>query len=356
MTLCYGRCTVDASVTAGAITRRIRDRARRLNATSNAAVPVATTRSTSNSRLPSPPSGLTCSQFSIQFTSSPLAYRQTGDRHYQCIRGEDSVATSELYGKFIRHSIGLLLTAIPRFPGLLGAILDLARGAQRNSIAADLSAAKTARRSAASRRNSLRCLLASGEPLRRPVTRADCTACASSSRAQLGPDGGNPLGPGIRHGAIPRGQIPLLGLLSAAHVCAELVGEIHRVTSEKTASLRDAEHRDQLRITVWYPAAADAVERPLIVGPPERPLRNIGSVAVDAAFAADRIRWPVILLSHGFGGTARIVGWFGIAMARDGYIVAAVDHPGNNAVDQMTVPGAALYWDRADDLRGLGGD
>jgi len=151
MTLCYGRCTVDASVTAGAITRRIRDRARRLNATSNAAVPVATTRSTSNSRLPSPPSGLTCSQFSIQFTSSPLAYRQTGDRHYQCIRGEDSVATSELYGKFIRHSIGLLLTAIPRFPGLLGAILDLARGAQRNSIAADLSAAKTARRSAASR-------------------------------------------------------------------------------------------------------------------------------------------------------------------------------------------------------------
>jgi predicted dienelactone hydrolase len=45
------------------------------------------------------------------------------------------------------------------------------------------------------------------------------------------------------------------------------------------------------------------------------------------------------------------MGWFGIAMARDGYVVVAVDHPGNNAVDQMTVPGAALYWDRADDLR-----
>lgn len=116
VSLCYGRCTVDASVTAGAITRRIRDRARRLNATSNAAAPAATTRSTSNSRLPSPPSGLTCSQFSIQFTSSPLPYRQTGDRHYQCIRGERSVATPELYGKFVRHSIGLLLTAFPGFP------------------------------------------------------------------------------------------------------------------------------------------------------------------------------------------------------------------------------------------------
>jgi len=143
----------------------------------------------------------------------------------------------------------------------------------------------------------------------------------------------------------------MLGLLSATQVCAEPVGETHRVTSEKTASLRDAEHRDQLRITVWYPAAADAVERPLVVGPPERPLFNIGSVAVDAAFAADGTRWPVILLSHGFGGTARIMGWFGIAMARDRYIVVAVEHPGNNAVDQMTVPGAILYWDRADDLR-----
>ena len=143
----------------------------------------------------------------------------------------------------------------------------------------------------------------------------------------------------------------MLGLLSATQVCAEPVGETHRVTSEKTASLRDAEHRDQLRITVWYPAAADAVERPLVVGPPERPLRNIGSVGLDAAFAADPTRWPVILLSHGFGGTERIMGWFGIAMARDGYIVVAVDHPGNNAVDQMTVTGAALYWDRADDLR-----
>ena len=143
----------------------------------------------------------------------------------------------------------------------------------------------------------------------------------------------------------------MLGLLSATHVCAEPVGETHRVTSEKTASLRDAGHRDQLRITVWYSAAGDAVERPLVVGSPERPLFNVGSVASDAAFAADRTQWPVILLSHGFGGTARIMGWFGIAMAPDGYIVVAVDHPGNNGVDQMTVPGAALYWDRADDLR-----
>jgi predicted dienelactone hydrolase len=92
-------------------------------------------------------------------------------------------------------------------------------------------------------------------------------------------------------------------------------------------------------------------ERPLTVGPSDKPLFNIGSVASDAPFAANPARWPVILLSHGYGGTARIMGWFGIAMARDGYIVVAVDHPGNNGLDQMTVPGAILYWDRSDDLR-----
>jgi Platelet-activating factor acetylhydrolase, isoform II len=115
--------------------------------------------------------------------------------------------------------------------------------------------------------------------------------------------------------------------------------------------LRDARHRDQLRITVWYPATADSVEVPLVLGPPDQPVREVGAVAPDAPLATDSERRPVILLSHGFGGSARIMGWFGIAMARHGYVVIAVDHPGNNGIDEMTVPGAILYWDRADDLR-----
>lgn len=129
------------------------------------------------------------------------------------------------------------------------------------------------------------------------------------------------------------------------------VGEIHRLATERTASLRDAQHRSELRITVWYPAAADAVESPLVIGPPGRPLFDVGAVAPNAAFAEDSLQRPVILLSHGFGGTAGIMGWFGIALARSGYIVIAVDHPGNNGVDEMTVAGARLWWDRAEDLR-----
>lgn len=143
----------------------------------------------------------------------------------------------------------------------------------------------------------------------------------------------------------------LLGVVASVPACAAPVGEIHRVATESTASLRDAKHRSELRITVWYPAAADAVEGPLAIGPPDRPLFDVGAAAADAAVASDGSRRPVILLSHGFGGTAGIMGWFGIALARDGYIVIAVDHPGNNAVDRMTVAGARLWWDRVEDLR-----
>ncbi|KAG1486650.1 hypothetical protein G6F53_013920 [Rhizopus delemar] len=46
-----------------------------------------------------------------------------------------------------------------------------------------------------------------------------------------------------------------------------------------------------------------------------------------------------------------MMGWLGTALARAGYLVIAVDHPGNNGADPMTLPGSVLSWLRADDLR-----
>jgi predicted dienelactone hydrolase len=142
----------------------------------------------------------------------------------------------------------------------------------------------------------------------------------------------------------------LLILLSFQRAHADPVGETHRVTIEKTAVLRDAQRRDQLRVTVWYPATKDVVEQPLVIGPSDKPFFEVGSVALDAPFADSGPR-PILLLSHGFGGSARLMGWFGIAMARAGYVVIAVDHPGNNATEAMTPAAAILPWDRAEDLR-----
>lgn len=138
-----------------------------------------------------------------------------------------------------------------------------------------------------------------------------------------------------------------LGVCTVAHAGA--VGELHRVAHTPSAAIRDAQHSDALRITVWYPAATGVAETPLQIGPPGHPLFDAGHAVADAPFAPGR--HPVILFSHGFGGSARMMAWFGTALARAGDVVIAVDHPGTNGRDPMTMAGGLLVWDRAVDLR-----
>lgn len=126
-------------------------------------------------------------------------------------------------------------------------------------------------------------------------------------------------------------------------------GERHLVAEQPTARERDAEHGTDLRITVWYPAADGAAEAPLAIGPPGQPLFVAGTSAQDAPFADDTRR-AIVLLSHGFGGSARVMAWFGTALARAGYVVVAPDHPGNNAIDPITMAGATYFWQRPGDL------
>jgi predicted dienelactone hydrolase len=137
--------------------------------------------------------------------------------------------------------------------------------------------------------------------------------------------------------------------LAASPALAGPVGELHRTAQRPDAAMRDAGGSADVRVTIWYPAGEGSREQRLTIGPPGRPLFEVASAAPDASFAGGRA--PVLLLSHGFGGTARMMGWFGVAMAREGYVVVAVDHPGNNGADAMTVPGALMFWERPGDLR-----
>jgi predicted dienelactone hydrolase len=75
-----------------------------------------------------------------------------------------------------------------------------------------------------------------------------------------------------------------------------------------------------------------------------------GAVAKDAPFA-DMARHPLVLLSHGFGGSARQMTWLGAALARHGYVAVAVDHPGANSIDGVSDAGAYAPWVQATDLR-----
>ncbi len=130
-----------------------------------------------------------------------------------------------------------------------------------------------------------------------------------------------------------------------------VAGEVIETFVRPGASLRDAERRDSQRVTIWYPAAEGAEATPRLIGSEPTPFFISGEAADDAAFASDSGRLPLIIVSHGFGGSARQLAWLGTALAREGYVVAAVDHPGNNGFDDRTPEGALLYWERSDDIR-----
>ncbi|WP_322045704.1 alpha/beta hydrolase family protein [Paraburkholderia sp. J67] len=120
---------------------------------------------------------------------------------------------------------------------------------------------------------------------------------------------------------------------------------------------------EQLVTQVWYPVAPDTPYAPNTPESPESPrpphdtassgepvFRHL-SVASNAPLAGDAgARYPLVLLSHGTGGTANDQEWLAGALAAHGYIVAAVNHPGNNLLAPLTREGFLLWWERATDL------
>jgi predicted dienelactone hydrolase len=105
-----------------------------------------------------------------------------------------------------------------------------------------------------------------------------------------------------------------------------------------------------LLVTIWYPASPSAVARTQTLGPPGAPLFIAGSAAPDAKLTDLPHRFPLVLLSHGTGGSAMQLAWLGNYLAAHGYIAAAVNHPGDNALEPYTLQGFMLWWLRARDL------
>ena len=102
---------------------------------------------------------------------------------------------------------------------------------------------------------------------------------------------------------------------------------------------------------VWYPAdISPGEQKEQYIGPPDAPLFYAGRAAKDATLAPAFGRFPLIALSHGTGGSAMQMAWLGTYLAARGYIVVAVNHPGNNAVTGYTTQGFIEGWERARDI------
>jgi predicted dienelactone hydrolase len=105
-----------------------------------------------------------------------------------------------------------------------------------------------------------------------------------------------------------------------------------------------------LQTAVWYPAADTATGEEAIFGGLE-PVFVPVVVAAGAELSPASRRYPLVILSHGTGGSAVQMMWLGHSLAARGYIVAAVNHHGNTGAEpRRTAQGFLLYWERARDL------
>lgn len=109
--------------------------------------------------------------------------------------------------------------------------------------------------------------------------------------------------------------------------------------------------RTQALITnVWYPVEVSVPEVSHNIDAPGRSPFRMQASASEAAVASTHAQYPLLLLSHGTGGTAASLDWMAAALAAHGYIVAGVNHPGNTALEPLTREGFMLWWERATDM------
>lgn len=101
--------------------------------------------------------------------------------------------------------------------------------------------------------------------------------------------------------------------------------------------------------SAWYPTAERAAMAPRGV-PPAAPVFVMGEVAVGAPPSMALAQWPVVLLSHGTGGTAASLGWLASRLAAKGFVVLGVDHHGNTAAEPYRPEAFLVWWDRPRDL------
>ena len=130
-----------------------------------------------------------------------------------------------------------------------------------------------------------------------------------------------------------------LAVCLAGH--AALAGE---PIATKVFNIPDPGGERPLQARLWYPTTASS------------PVTTVGGQngifpgiqVVENAPPASGSH-PLVLLSHGFGGSWRNLNWLAAELAGHGYIVAAPDHPGTTTADKRPEQAVRL-WERPHDL------
>lgn len=101
--------------------------------------------------------------------------------------------------------------------------------------------------------------------------------------------------------------------------------------------------------SAWYPTE-DTVGEAAVPDEPDRSSFITDESVVDAHLASRQETYPLVLLSHGTGGTAAGLAWLGQRLAKAGFVAIGVDHHGNTASEDYRPEGFLCWWERASDL------
>lgn len=110
-----------------------------------------------------------------------------------------------------------------------------------------------------------------------------------------------------------------------------------------TLSIPAAHHGRDIEMAIMFPSEGGGIPRPL----GENAVFYGVPVHDDAKPLSGK--YPVILLSHGWGGNFARMGWLSAGLVAKGAIVVAVNHP-NSTTGDVNNKSALNHWTRAQDL------
>ncbi|MBX8825034.1 alpha/beta fold hydrolase [Ochrobactrum sp. SFR4] len=111
----------------------------------------------------------------------------------------------------------------------------------------------------------------------------------------------------------------------------------------RQTELADKSGKRDLKIALWYPASDTKPVETIGENPVFKGIQAIPNAAPDGK------SHPLVILSHGYGGSWRNLNWLAGELVGQGYIVAAPDHPGTTTFNRDQEQAAKL-WERPHDL------
>lgn len=99
-----------------------------------------------------------------------------------------------------------------------------------------------------------------------------------------------------------------------------------------------------IHANLWYPAPQNLQEKELVLNT----IYTARGVR-DAPLSTTPAQLPLLVLSHGSGGGRADLSWLASRLARRGYVILAVEHPGNRFGDDSP-EGVVAVWRRPPDL------